>query len=250
MQRDRDVMRNAVSGIALAAVLAATLVGAFAVARARAQAYSDAQLVDAFRRTVFGGEYASWTSRSVKKFTGPVRFHVEDRSGLSRRAAAERFVRTLPKAIAGLDATLVDDPRRANFRILIIRRGDYRQVVTSEVFGRPRSDFAPGKCLVRLVTGLNGIIRSDAVLVADEGDFLFRRCLVEETLQGLGPVNDDTALPDSVFNDASRHTEFTLHDRHILNMLYDPRIRPGMSRSEADAVLPAVIRDVRRRLGS
>ncbi len=239
-------MRNAVFGFAFAIVVAGAL-SAFA-ASARAQSYSDAQLIDAFGRTVFGGEYASWNSGAVKKFTGPVRFYVEDRSGMARGEEAERFVRTLPRKIAGLDATLVDDPRRANFRILIIRRGDYRQVVAEEVYGRPRFGFAPGKCLVRVTTGFNGISRSVAVLVADEGDLLFRGCLVEETLQGLGPVNDDTALADSVFNDASRHTEFTLHDRHILNMLYDPRIRPGMSRAETEAVLPSVVRDVRRRL--
>jgi hypothetical protein len=241
-------MRNTVFGFAFAIVVAGAL-SPFGAAPARAQSYSDAQLVDAFGRTVFGGEYASWNSRAVKKFTGPVRFYIEDRSGLGRRAEAEDFIHTLPQAIKGLDVAVVDDPRRANFRILIIRRGDYRQVVTKEVFGRPRSDFAPGKCLVRLVTGTRGIVRSDAVLVADEGEFLFRRCLVEETLQGLGPVNDDETLVDSVFNDTSRRSTFTSHDRHILNMLYDPRIRPGMSRAETEAVLPSVVRDVRRRLG-
>jgi hypothetical protein len=241
-------MRNAVFGFAVPIIVAAAL-AVMGAGLARAQAYSDAQLIDAFGRTVFGGEYASWNSRAVKKFTGPVRFYVEDRSGLGRRAEAERFIRTLPQAIAGLEASIVDDPRSANFRVLIIRRGDYRQAVAREVFGRPRSDFAPGKCLVRLVTGTRGIIRSDAVLVADEGEFLFRRCLVEETLQGLGPVNDDETLSDSIFNDASRHATFTSHDRYILNMLYDPRIRAGMSRAEADAMLPFVVRDVRRRLG-
>ena len=60
-----------------------------------------------------------------------------------------------------------------------------------EVYRRPTSSFAPGKCLVRVVSTSAGIIRSDAVIVADEGDFLFRRCTVEEVLQGLGPVNDD-----------------------------------------------------------
>ncbi len=241
-------MRKAIFGFAFA-ISAAGALSASGAAPARAQSYSDAQLIDAFGRTVFGGEYAGWNSRAVKKFTGPVRFYVEDRSGLGRRAEAERFIRTLPQAIAGIKVSVVDDPRRANFRILIIRRSDYRQVVAKEVFGRPRSDFAPGKCLVRLVTGARGIVRSDAVLVADEGEFLFRRCLVEETLQGLGPVNDDENLADSVFNDASRRSNFTSHDRHILNMLYDPRIRPGMSRADAEAVLPAVARDVRRRLG-
>ena len=65
------------------------------------------------------------------------------------------------------------------------------------------------------------------MIVADEGDFLFRRCMVEEVLQGLGPVNDDRTLSQSVFNDRSPHSTFTSFDRHLVNMLYDPRVAPG-----------------------
>ena len=106
----------------------------------------------------------------------------------------------------------------------------------------------PGRCLVRVVSGASGIMRSDAVIVADDGDFLFKRCLVEEVLQGLGPVNDNSGLSQSVFNDTSRHVSFTKHDRYILNMLYNPKIKPGMSEKDVRTVLPAVIRDARRQV--
>ena len=72
--------------------------------------------------------------------------------------------------------------------------------------------------------------------------------MVEEVLQGLGPVNDDPTLKQSVFNDRSRHATFTNFDRHILNMLYHPLIRPGMSKEEASVVLPRVAAEVRARL--
>ena len=67
-------------------------------------------------------------------------------------------------------------------------------------------------------------------------------------LQGLGPVNDDATLPESVFNDASRHASFTPFDRHILNMLYHPSIRAGMTRMEVRRLLPAIAAEVRIRL--
>jgi hypothetical protein len=184
----------------------------------------------------------------VKKFADPVRFYIEDRSAARRGAEAAAFVRTLPNLIRGLDARLVENPRRANFRIFVLDRADYREVVANEIYDRPSSAFAPGKCLVRVVSGRSGIARADAVIVADEGDFLFRRCMTEEVLQGLGPVNDDVTLPESVFNDASRHASFTPFDRHILNMLYHPAIRAGMTRVEARRVLPAVAAEIRIRL--
>ncbi len=213
-------------------------------------AFNDAALVDGFKRTVFGSEYPSWGWQAgiVKKFVKPVRVYVDDRSTAGRGDEVRSFVRSLPGAIDGLKIGLVAKPGEANFRVFVIDRRDYRRVVAEEIYGRPTSSFAPGKCLVRVVSMRNGIARADAVIVADEGDFLFRRCTVEEVLQGLGPVNDDRTLAESVFNDTSRHATFTSFDRHLLNMLYDPRIRPGMSKREVARVLPTVAADVQARL--
>ncbi len=213
-------------------------------------AFTDAELVDGFRRTVFGSEYPSWgwQSNIVKKFVKPVSVYVDDRSRERRGDEVAGFVRSLPTLVGGLKIHVVARPAEANFRVFVVDRKDYRSVVAREVYNRPTSSFAPGRCLVRVLSTSNGIIRSDAVIVADEGDFLFRRCTVEEVLQGLGPVNDDRTLSQSVFNDSSRHATFTSFDRHLVNMLYDPRVHPGMSVTEVERVLPTVAEEVRARL--
>jgi hypothetical protein len=223
---------------------------ALSLRAAPAAAYTDAELIDGFNRTVFGSEYASfgWQSSLVKKFTGPVLVYVDDRSGSRRGAEVARFIRSLPRLIAGLEVYVVDRAEAANYRIFVLDRAYYRDVVTSEIYGRPSSTFAPGKCLVRVISNRNGIERSDAAIVADEGEFLFQRCMVEEILQGLGPVNDDPALAESVFNDESAASSFTSFDRHILNMLYHPLIQPGMTKAEVRRVLPQVAAEVRARL--
>jgi hypothetical protein len=214
-----------------------------------ASAFTDAALIDGFRRTVFGSEFRSfgWQADIVKKYMKPVRVHVDDRSRARRGGDVEAFVRSLPRLIRGLEIELVGSAAEANFRVFVIDRKDYDKVIAREVSG-VTAGHAPGKCLVRIVSSAAGISRSDAVIVADEGDALFRRCTVEEVLQGLGPANDDATLSESVFNDSSRHLAFTAFDRHILNMLYDPRIRPGMSEREASRLLPQVAADVRARL--
>jgi hypothetical protein len=214
------------------------------------RAFSDAELIDGFMRTVFGSEYPTWGWQAaiVKKFAKPARVYVDDRSASRRGGEVVAFLRTLPRLIDGIKVFVVADPAAANYRIFVLDRADYRQVVSREVYGRTRSTYAPGKCLVRVVASQSGISRSDAAIVADEGEFLFRRCLVEEVLQGLGPVNDDVTLSKSVFNDRSPHATFTSFDRHILNMLYHPLVRPGMSKDQVRQVLPAVAADVRARL--
>ncbi|MCX2723892.1 DUF2927 domain-containing protein [Roseibium salinum] len=211
--------------------------------------FTTEELLDGFEKTVFGLEYRSWSWRPylVKKFTGPVLFYVHNLSATDRKPIVHRFLREIGSRVNGLTVAIADDPANANFEIYVVDRQQYAPVVKKDVY---KSDHAsvPGRCLVRVVSGGNGIKRSSAVIVSDEGEFLFKRCLVEEVLQGLGPMNDDESLTHSVFNDSSRHSRFTVFDQLILNMLYDPRIKPGMSIEQVKPILPLVVRDARNRV--
>ncbi|UOM33388.1 DUF2927 domain-containing protein [Acuticoccus sp. I52.16.1] len=199
-------------------------------------------LKDAFFKTVFGLEYGGHADAfRVKRFEGPVRFFVDDRSGVGRALEARRFLNRLPRHIGHLRAEVVDRRSRANFNVVLVRDKDFAAVVASEL--RADSIAMNARCLVG-VTTLNGRIQqSTAVIVADD-DFLFSRCLVEEVLQGLGPMNDDDSLTESVFNDQSQHATFTKFDQALMNVLYHPMIRPGMTDSEAFRTLPQVFADL------
>ncbi|MEM6849053.1 MAG: DUF2927 domain-containing protein, partial [Pseudomonadota bacterium] len=94
----------------------------------------------------------------------------------------------------------------------------------------------------------SGIERAKIFLVVDEGFLRFWHCVVEEVAQSLGPANDSPRLPDSIFNDHSSVNTLLVFDWFILNMLYDPRIRPGMTENEVVPLLPNVIADARARL--
>lgn len=223
-------------------VLALLLPG-FANAQNR---FSDAALADGFYRTVFGLEYEAGSRGAsvVKKFVEPVRLYIDQRARADRRRHVERFVRSVNQAVRGLDLQVVDSASQANFIVYVVDRAQYAHVIQNDVYNSPRAQVL-GRCMVRVLTGRGGINQAQAVIVSDEGDFLFNRCLVEEVLQGLGPLNDDPTLTASVFNDRSEHAHFMLHDRYVLNMLYHPRIRPGMRRDDVDQVLRAVLADVR-----
>ena len=39
--------------------------------------------------------------------------------------------------------------------------------------------------------------------------------------------------------------DFDIYDQYLLNILYDPRVRPGMTKSEVDQLLPDVLPTVR-----
>lgn len=215
---------------------------------APARASSNAELIDGFNKTVFGSEYSSLLSQSyIRKFDGTVRFYVNSKAGPRARSNVQRFIRRLGGLIYGLRVKIVARKRDANFIVHVVNRRAYASTVRNEVY-RSSSAQVRGRCMVRSVFTRNGISRSDAVIVADEGSALFSRCMTEEILQGLGPLNDDRSLSASMFNDTSRFTSFRRFDRIILNMLYDRNIRIGMSKAEVQPLLPSVLRRVRKRI--
>ncbi|WP_370676758.1 DUF2927 domain-containing protein [Pleomorphomonas sp. PLEO] len=230
-------------------VTALAVVGNFLANPARAESiggFSDDELMDGFQKTVFGVEYGSVAAgSSVKKFESTVLVRVINLADKDRQRQIAGFVSQLPRLVRGLDIRMAGPGDNPNFTVYVVDRADYTDTVRTDVLGTSRGA-APGQCLVRVYPGSLGIVRSTAVIVSDEGDSLFRRCMVEEILQGLGPMNDNAALYASVFNDRSRHDSFMPFDRAVVSMLYDRRIRPGMSRSEVGTLLPRVLADVRR----
>jgi hypothetical protein len=213
-----------------------------------AKAASDREILRGFNLTVFGAEYSplGFQSNYVRKFNGPVRFHIENLATRDRTADVRAFILSLNRAISGLRAELVSSPARANFVVYLVDRKDYAATVRDKIYRRQTAG-TPGKCLVRSVFSRSGISRSDAVIVTDEGEALFKRCRAEEILQGLGPLNEHPSLSESMFNDRTRHTSFTKFDRLILNMLYDKRIRNGATPESVQPLLPVVLQDAKRR---
>ena len=49
-----------------------------------------------------------------------------------------------------------------------------------------------------------------------------------------------------MFNDQVSMGFFDIYDQYILNILYDPRIKAGMTVEEVRALLPAILPDVRK----
>jgi hypothetical protein len=233
--------------VAVAMIIAAAVLGNVITthsASAQAGAFSDKDLSRGFLRTVFGMENGSAHAWTVKKFTRPVRVEVVNLASKDRRKVIGGFVKSLPRLVPGLNIAMARKGA-GNFTVYVVDRVHYVETARKHVFRDPYAR-VPGNCLVQVEIGADGIRRSSAVIVSDESESRFQRCMVEEILQGLGPMNDDGSLAESVFNDQSGHDRFTSFDRAILSILYDARFSPGMSMGEAKRLLPAVISTVRK----
>ena len=85
------------------------------------------------------------------------------------------------------------------------------------------------------------VMRSKASLT---GQYLSGALEIAELLQSLGPINDTATVPWTMFNDDVQMGFFDVYDQYILNILYDPRVRPGMTRREVTAALPGILPSV------
>jgi hypothetical protein len=81
------------------------------------------------------------------------------------------------------------------------------------------------------------------VLRTDVPDWMRRRCLHEEVTQALGLRNDVKGSEITLFDDLplKRRTELTPHDWMFLEVLYDPRLKPGMQGAELRRVARQLI---------
>jgi len=248
-------MRSLLVGLfVLASIAVEGVASAPAAAQEMEAPYSDEEIVRGFVLTVFGAEVEnaanSNTASIVKKFTGPVRYRLVSTAAEDWRPLVRNFLRSLSHAVRNL---VLLEARHANeavdLTIYLVDRADYAATIRNTVWRGVDTGFMEGNACSAIITARrSGIQRSNIYLVVDEGFSRLSHCMVEEVAQSLGPANDSPLLPESIFNDQSSLNAFGVFDWFILNMLYDPRIRPGMTEEAVRPVLPALIEDVRKRV--
>jgi hypothetical protein len=83
------------------------------------------------------------------------------------------------------------------------------------------------------------------VIRAENPDLLRLSCIHEELAQGLGLANDSPAARPSIFNDDDEFALLTTHDEQLLRMLYDSRLRAGMSAADAQPIVRTIAREIK-----
>jgi len=102
----------------------------------------------------------------------------------------------------------------------------------------PRTSY----CLVFAVAprGDGVYTRAVAVIRAEHPDLLRLSCLHEEITQGLGLSNDHPLARPSIFNDDEEFALLTSQDEAMLAILYDDRLKPGMSGAAAGPIVEEI----------
>lgn len=257
MHRKRERLRAlGAAGIALAMTLIAWPVADPARAqtivtpqRERKQ-FSDAEIADGFFKVAFGAEFhlAGRVDR-IRKYDGPVRVYLDNKARPDRRVRMREIVADIGRRIEHLDISVTEQRETADVTVTLVRDRDLHRTIAS-FYGADRAraikKAIDPQCLSSFTKNDDfAIVTSNVIIAVDAGNFIFADCAYEELLQSLGPINDTDEVPWTTFNDKVSMNHFGVYDQYLLNILYHPRVRPGMSVTEVRALLPEIMPAVR-----
>ena len=221
--------------------------------RAEKRSFTDAEIVEGFFKTAFGAEYhlAGRVDR-IRKYDQPIRVYADGNRGVRKTQLAD-VVADIGHHIRRLDIAMTDKAEDATITVQLVRDRDLSRTIAKN-YGSARAREIKTSLDPQCLCGFRKneryeIEHSDVLLTVDSGDFVFFDCAYEELLQSLGPINDTSSVPWTMFNDKVSMGFFDVYDQYILNLLYDPRIKPGMTVEEVRSVLPEALADVRAFVG-
>jgi DUF2927 family protein len=212
--------------------------------------FTNEEIRDGFFKIAFGAELQlEAPAQRVRKFDEPVRIFVASSGGPDRRSQIEAVVADIRAHVNHLDVAVTNDRRAANFVVRLVPERKLMRTIRL-LYGSERAKLIERTLSPQCLSGIGKdqrfrIRRAEAILPLDAGDFTFYDCAYEELLQALGAINDDRSVPWTMFNDDVQMGFFDVYDQYLLNILYDPRIRPGMTKEQVDAVLPEVLATAR-----
>lgn len=219
-------------------------------------------LVRNFERIAFFDEYARGgrSGGALSRWSDPVRLGVEFGDSVPEQqrkkdAADIRSYAARLSRITGFPISTVS--QRSNFHVFVAGEDDrdfvqrrLRQLVPDVSDAElalfrdlPKSFY----CFVVAVSDRknpNTYRHAAALIRAEHPDLVRLSCIHEEIAQGLGLPNDSPDARPSIFNDDDEFALLTTHDEMLLKMLYDPRLKPGMTAEEARPVTRIIAREL------
>jgi hypothetical protein len=229
--------------------------------------YTDTMLARNFVRialfdefyTAGGSMRVQETVSRVRRWERPVRMKVDFGKTVpeAQRERDRSTVATYAARLGRLSGVSVSQVNSgANYHVIIANQADKDETearvrnvvpnigrnVLNAMVNPPRDQL----CVVVAFSEEDGATYAKAIAVirGEHPDLLRTACIHEELAQGFGLANDSPQARPSIFNDDQEFGLLTTHDEMLLRMLYDPRLRTGMSAAEAAPIAREIAREL------
>jgi hypothetical protein len=211
--------------------------------------FSRDEIVRGFMALAFGSDlHLGAPTVGVRRFAGPIRAHVIGGGSVDRKREMERILAEFAEKVPNLRLAIVPDSTTAEMEVRLINEGDFAAALRTAFGASVANNFikrTDPQCMTSVTSGSTGAIeRAVSFVIVDRGNDVFLDCAYHEPLHAFGLSNHDQRNPWTTLNQNRMVGYFSVYDRALLTLLYDPRIAPGMRREQARAALPAVIEDL------
>lgn len=187
--------------------------------------------IDYFAEVALGSEWGN-NPQLIRKWNTNLRIRVTGTRTAEDDATIRQVMQEINELINGSGVQLVRDDRNPNVEIIYAPESQFRQL---------ESNYVPGNLGFFWVRWNSSVLNYARVLITNTNRVTQRErnhLLREELTQVLGLMRDSNRYRNSIFyqgwTDVNEYAEI---DRTLIRMLYHPQLRPGMTRSQAVAVL-------------
>jgi len=210
-------------------------------------ALSNTQVLANLMEIVFGSEFVGEESLVVRKWAGPMRMSIYARE-------PDRYGDLVDSVLARLrELTRIDIERveqsvpGQNAYVLVLGRDQFYAYAESHLGAgkNPRTNTYLD-CFGLFAADRGGDISEITAVLPDFiSDATKHSCIVEEVTQALGLPNDSFTISPSIFNDDDEFQDLTWQDELFLRILYDGRVRAGMTQAEFEPVARLILDELR-----
>ena len=217
---------------------------------ARAETFSNADLLRNFNIVAFGNEYSGRRFDVVRKWREPIRIGID---GSNHPPYLETYLDDMAQQLSAATGHPIElyyaiglqrenklppdfDSKKVNVFVLYLSDEEVRKAVYKYFGGsdvEKEALLAEATCMANYRTRQNEIRSAVIIFPERHPESYHRACVVEELTQILGLPNDSNLVSPSIFNDSSREFDLTDHDIWLLRALYQKEIQPGTSRNDA-----------------
>jgi len=210
--------------------------------------FDESELGMGFMRLAFGSDMQRLGGGEdrIHKFDHRVRFRISNKGRIDRSDMYKHVLDDFVLRVPRIDASVVDTSTAPDVIVRLVDSRDFMPTLAAALGSSTARTFinqTNPRCTTRSRTDENGLIlRADIFIVVDQGTGTFLDCAYHETLHAFGLMNHADDIPWTTLNQNRSVGYLSVYDRAMLQMLYDPNLRAGMTRSEVQVLLPAIIR--------
>ena len=220
--------------------------GSFEGAPPQYTRFSAAELERGFLALAFGSDLRIGARPlGIRRFDQPIRARIIGGGSIDRTIAMARVIEEYAREVPNLGLAIGAPVAPAEVELRLIDEKDFQSALQAAFGAKIAKTFVTRtdpQCMTSVKSTADGkIVHSVSFIIVDKGDDVFLDCAYHELLHAFGLSNHDQHNPWTALNQNRMVGYLTAYDRSLLTLLYDSRIKPGMTIRQARAILPSII---------